>query len=163
MWFKSNHHQSVGNSLSFLVGPEIPKFGVFIAFQSMKPYREEWCHVKVFINGEAEEEESNFDANLKYMCDLNIWLKPYRFPVLESLNLSDSNIVTIPESITKFTRLQFLSLDDCKQLQEIPRLPHSIDEVDADNCRSLDLQSSRRLFDQVSFYLSIIVTFLNYV
>ena len=72
MWFKSNHHQSVGNSISFLVGPEIPKFGVFIAFQSMKPYREEWCHVKVFINGEAEEEESNFDANLKYMCD-HLW------------------------------------------------------------------------------------------
>ena len=102
----------------------------------------------------------HFDRN---MCDLNIWLKPDRFPVLETLWLSDSNIVTIPESITKFTRLQFLYLCDCKQLQEIPRLPQSIVKLDAQECRSLDLQSSRRLLDQVSFYLSIIVTFLNYV
>ena len=103
---------------------------------------------------------SYFDRNI---CDLNIWLKPDRFPVLERLLLSNSNIVTIPESITTFTRLKYLELRNCVWLQEIPRLPHSIDEVDADNCRSLDLQSSRRLFDQVSFYLSIIVTFLNYV
>ena len=103
---------------------------------------------------------SYFDRN---MCDLNIWLKPDRFPVLERLLLSNSNIVTIPESITTFTRLNYLELRNCVWLQEIPRLPQSIDEVDAENCRSLDLQSSRRLFDQVSFYLSIIVTFLNYV
>ena len=56
---------------------------------------------------------SYFDRN---MGDLNIWLKPDRFPVLESLWLRDSNIVTIPESITKFTRLQFLYLYDCEQL-----------------------------------------------
>ena len=68
MWFKSNHHQSVGNSISFLVGPEIPKFGVFIAFQSMKPYRDVMCHVKVLINGEAED-ENNFAGN---MCD-HLW------------------------------------------------------------------------------------------
>ena len=103
---------------------------------------------------------SYFDRN---MCDLNIWLKPDRFPVLESLWLQDSNIVTIPESITKFTRLQDLMLKGCKQLQEIPRLPQSIILLEAQECRSLDLQSSRRLLDQVSFYLSIIVTFLNYV
>ena len=101
-----------------------------------------------------------FDRN---MGDLNIWLKPDRFPVLETLVLYNSNIVTIPESITKFTRLQFLNLHSCKQLQEIPRLPQSIVRLDAKNCRSLDLQSSTRLLDQVSFYLSIIVTFLNYV
>ena len=101
-----------------------------------------------------------FDRN---MCDLNIWLKPDRFPVLETLVLYNSNIVTIPESITKFTRLQFLTLHGCKQLQEIPRLPQSIVKLEAQNCCSLDLQSSSRILDQVSFYLSIIVTFLNYV
>ena len=103
---------------------------------------------------------SRFDRN---MCDLNIWLKPDRFPVLETLRLDFSNIVTIPESFTKFTRLKYLNLHGCKQLQEIPRLPQSIVKLDAQECRSLDLQSSRRLLDQVSFYLSIIVTFLNYV
>ena len=101
-----------------------------------------------------------FDRN---MYDLNIWLKPDRFPVLKVLTLSNSNIVTIPESITAFTRLQELWLQGCKQLQEIPRLPQSIVKLDAKGCHSLDLQSSRRLLDQVSFYLSIIVTFLNYV
>ena len=101
-----------------------------------------------------------FDRNT---VDLNIWLEPKYFPVLETLDLSYSNIVTIPESITKFTRLQSLFLCECKQLQEIPRLPKSIVKLDARNCHSLDLQSSRRLLDQVSFYLSIIVTFLNYV
>ena len=103
---------------------------------------------------------SYFDRN---MGDLNIWLKPDHFPILEVLRLSKSNIVTIPESITKFTRLHHLRLKGCKQLQEIPRLPQSIGKLDANKCRSLDLQSSRRLLDQVSFYLSIIVTFLNYV
>ena len=101
-----------------------------------------------------------FDRNT---VDLNIWLKPNHFPVLEKLYLCKSNVVTITESITKFTRLQFLYLDDCKQLQEIPRLPQSIVKLNALKCRSLDLQSSRRLLDQVSFYLSIIVTLLNYV
>ena len=100
-----------------------------------------------------------FDRN---MGDLNIWLKPDRFPVLKTLRLSNSNIVTIPESITKFTRLKSLTLYGCKQLQEIPRLPQSMVELNAQECRSLDLQSWR-LLDQVSFYLSIIVTFLNYV
>ena len=77
MWFKSNHHQSVGNSISFLVGPEIPNFGVFIAFQSMKPYREVMCRVKVLINGEAEDDnnfasKNNFCALVGNMCD-HLW------------------------------------------------------------------------------------------
>ena len=97
------------------------------------------------------------------MGDLNIWLKPDLIPVLEILELSRSSIVTIPESITTFTRLQFLNLCGCWRLQEIPRLPQSIVNLDARGCGSLDLQSSRRLLDQVSFYLSIIVTFLNYI
>ena len=101
-----------------------------------------------------------FDRNT---VDLNIWLKPNHFPVLERLFLRESNVVTITESITKFTRLKSLDLTNCKQLQEIPRLPQSIVKLEARGCRSLDLQSSRRLLDQVSFYLSIIVTFLNYV
>ena len=64
MWFKSNHHQSVGNSISFSVGPEIPNFGVFIAFQSMKPYRYVTCQVKLIVNGETED-----DNNLHVQAD----------------------------------------------------------------------------------------------
>ncbi|KAL4599268.1 hypothetical protein ACB092_11G115200 [Castanea dentata] len=90
------------------------------------------------------------------MLDLNIWLKPDYFPVLEYLDLSNSNVVTIPESITKFTRLQTLLLRDCEQLQEIPRLPQSIVKLDARNCRSLDLQSYWRLLDQFGQFLGIL-------
>ena len=73
MWFKSNHHQSVGNSISFWVGPEIPKFGVLIAFQSIKPYRFVMCRMKVLINGEANEkyDHSHFTP-LEDMCD-HLW------------------------------------------------------------------------------------------
>ena len=71
MRFKSNHHQSVGNSISFLVGPEIPKFGVFIAFQSMKPYRDVFCRVKVFMNGEREDDHY-FCKLTGDMCD-HLW------------------------------------------------------------------------------------------
>ena len=55
MWFKSNRHQSFGNSISFLVGPEIPNFGVFIVFPVIKLHSWADCCVKVLINGEAKE------------------------------------------------------------------------------------------------------------
>ena len=71
MWFKPNHHQSVGNSISFLVGPEIPKFGVFIAFQSMKPYRDVFCRAKVLINGEREDDRYIYELT-DDMCD-HLW------------------------------------------------------------------------------------------
>ena len=61
MWFKSNHLQIVGNSISFLVGPEIPKFGVCIAFQWGKPLSYARCRLKVLINGDAEEKEDSDD------------------------------------------------------------------------------------------------------
>ena len=72
MWFKSNHHQSVGNSISFSVGPEIPNFGVFIAFQSMKPHRKIWCNVKVLINGEREDDSFDYEPVGNNMCD-HLW------------------------------------------------------------------------------------------
>ena len=73
MWFKSNRHQSVGNSISFLVGPEIPNFGVFIAFPSMKIQGCAECYVKVLINGELKEEydRGNFELSGD-MCD-HLW------------------------------------------------------------------------------------------
>ena len=73
MWFKSNRHQSFGNSISFLVGPEIPNFGVFIAFSSMKIKRWAACDVVVLINGEAIREDHCEDIDLSVdMCD-HLW------------------------------------------------------------------------------------------
>ena len=73
MWFKSNHHQSVGNSISFLVGPEIPNFGVFIAFPSMKIQGWAGFRVKVLINDDAILEDDREDMELSGdMCD-HLW------------------------------------------------------------------------------------------
>ncbi|KAM3737022.1 hypothetical protein ACB098_09G025200 [Castanea mollissima] len=75
-------------------------------------------------------------------------MKPDSFPSLDTLRIDGSNIVTIPESIIKFTTLRELTMRNCKNLQEIPMLPHSIRRVNAADCMSLDLPSSCRLYKQ---------------
>nr|POE53933.1 hypothetical protein CFP56_43396 [Quercus suber] len=75
-------------------------------------------------------------------------MQPDYFPVLTDLSLASTGIVTIPESISRFTRLLRLKIKDCKKLREIPRLPQSIRTVDAMNCNRLDTQSSSRLLNQ---------------
>ncbi|KAL4605376.1 hypothetical protein ACB092_09G024300 [Castanea dentata] len=85
------------------------------------------------------------DGNI---IESSILTKPNFFPSLRDLILHDCNIVTIPRSIIKFTTLQRLSVDYCKNLREIPRLPQSIRSVEAEKCTSLDLPSSCRLLNQ---------------
>ncbi|KAF5468768.1 hypothetical protein F2P56_012896 [Juglans regia] len=57
---------------------------------------------------------------------------------LEVLDLSGSDIVSIPASIKTFVRLWRLHLDDCKQLQEIMEFPPNLEELYADGCISLE-------------------------
>ncbi|XP_065618174.1 probable WRKY transcription factor 19 [Quercus suber] len=87
---------------------------------------------------------------------LDSCMQPDYFPVLTSLNLSYTGIVTIPESISRFTTLQKLEIRDCKKLWKIPRLPQSIRTVDAQNCNRLDTQSSNRLLNQFGEILGIL-------
>ena len=89
------------------------------------------------------------DVNLN---TLDILMKPDYFPAMESLFLSGTNIITIPESFSRFPRLKTLSISNCKLLREILGLPQSIRSVDATNCMSLDPQSS---LSQVSLSLSL--------
>ena len=77
-------------------------------------------------------------------------MKPVYFPELDSLDLSETNIVSIPESLSRFANLAVLQLRNCKQLREIQRLPQSVRDVDVRNCYSLNAQSSSRLLNQVS-------------
>ena len=86
---------------------------------------------------------------------LDSWLQPDYFPVLTRLDLYNTGIVTIPESISRFTTLRQLFLTNCKKLREIPRLPQSIRTVVATNCDRLDTQSSSRLLNQVSLSFSL--------
>ena len=118
MWFKSNRHQSVGNSISFLVGPEIPNFGVFIAFPSMKIQSRAECHVQVLINGEAREEYDRGDIRLSGdMCD-HLWFicascgfydesQPSgvnRIEVVCEVKLYNDSADDITDDITDFTK-----------------------------------------------------------
>ncbi|XP_050242984.1 TMV resistance protein N-like isoform X6 [Quercus robur] len=88
-----------------------------------------------------------FDCDT-HIIESHILMKPDSFPSLEYLRIDGSNIVTIPESIIRFTTLRLLSMRNCKILREIPRLPQSIRKVGASDCMSLDLPSSCRLFNQ---------------
>ncbi|KAF3949221.1 hypothetical protein CMV_024884 [Castanea mollissima] len=87
---------------------------------------------------------------------LDSWMQPDYFPVLSFLSLSDTGIDTIPESISRFTTLEHLYLEDCKNLRHIPRLPQSIKTVDAQNCYQLDTQSRSRLLNQFGEILGIL-------
>jgi hypothetical protein len=83
------------------------------------------------------------------LIELDFLMKPDYFPVLKYLCLNEINIITIPESISKFTRLNRLEIKNCKYLREIPRLPQSLRHAVIMNCQSLDPISSNRLLSQV--------------
>ena len=91
----------------------------------------------------------SFRSN-KNIIELDFLMKPEYFPVLKDLDLCATNIVSIPESLCRFTTLVSLDIGHCKQLQEIPRLPQSIQLVSVANSRLLNPQSSSRLLNQVS-------------
>ncbi|XP_059455239.1 TMV resistance protein N-like [Corylus avellana] len=53
---------------------------------------------------------------------------------LRNLDLTSSAIVSLPTWFNRFVGLQWLFLNDCKQLEEIPELPPSIEQVYANGC-----------------------------
>jgi Leucine-rich repeat (LRR) protein len=65
---------------------------------------------------------------------------------LTHLDLSKSDIVTIPPYIRRLVRLEFLNLEECKQLQEILGIPPNLIEMNAEGCVSLEifLEEARR-------------------
>ena len=89
----------------------------------------------------------------KSITELDLLMKPDYFPALEWIDLAGTDIITIPESISRFPRLRGLSIYDCKHLREIQGLPLSISTVDVDNCPLLDYESPSGLLNQVSLFL----------
>jgi hypothetical protein len=61
------------------------------------------------------------------------------FSALGELNLSRSDIVTLPQCIEIFVGLKCLDLHECKQLREILGLPPNVVEVLAWKCVSLEI------------------------
>ena len=117
-----------------------------------------WCECCTIRKSFAFLDLSNVQnldlSNVGNLIELDFLKKSDYFPVLERLFINEINIITIPESITKFTRLETLGIKSCKYLQEIPRLPQSIRGVYILNTHSLHPQSSNRLFSQVCLSLS---------
>ena len=88
----------------------------------------------------------------KGIIEFDLFMKPDYFPALESINLCNTNIVTIPESISRFPRLKKLDARCCKLLREIQGLPQSIRWVWVDGSMLLNTSPSG-LFNQVSLFL----------
>ena len=95
--------------------------------------------------------ELNFNS-YEGIIELDLLMKPDYFPALESIDLSDTNIVTIPEIISRFPRLESLYAMNCKLLREIQGLPQSISWVDVGGSMLLNTSPSG-LFNQVSLFL----------
>ena len=104
---------------------------------------------KLYLSQIKNLDSLSFEGK-KNIIELELLMKPEYFPVLNFLNLSETNTVSIPESLSRFANLAVLKIRNCKQLREIPRLPQSVREVDVRNCYSLNEQSSSRLLNQVS-------------
>nr|XP_023895178.1 uncharacterized protein LOC112007107 [Quercus suber]XP_023895179.1 uncharacterized protein LOC112007107 [Quercus suber]XP_023895180.1 uncharacterized protein LOC112007107 [Quercus suber] len=102
--------------------PEI----IFIYTSKSRP----WCEYNTFPKSYAFLDLSNVQnldlSNVGNLIELDFLMKSDYFPVLECLYLNDINIITISESITKFTRLETLGIRSCKYFLEIPRGFHNL-------------------------------------
>ncbi|XP_030946549.1 TMV resistance protein N-like [Quercus lobata] len=75
------------------------------------------------------------------IIELDLLMKPDYFPALYRIDLSCTNIITIPKSISRFPRLKLLRIEGCNHLREIQGLPQSISGVYAEYCPLLDYES----------------------
>ncbi|QHN99438.1 Disease resistance-like protein [Arachis hypogaea] len=66
------------------------------------------------------------------------------FPILEVLNVSSNNFVSIPACVQELSYLTSLDLSYCLNLQEIPELPSSVRKVDVRHCSSLSANTTNR-------------------
>ncbi|KAH9781765.1 ADP-ribosyl cyclase/cyclic ADP-ribose hydrolase [Citrus sinensis] len=60
---------------------------------------------------------------------------------LKQLYLRGNNFFTLPASIYRLSSLLYILLEDCKMLQNLPRLPASIHGISLDGCVSLETLS----------------------
>ncbi|MED6106637.1 hypothetical protein PIB30_006262 [Stylosanthes scabra] len=56
---------------------------------------------------------------------------------LEKLHLANSDIKGLPTSIKHLTSLKYLDISGCKSLEALPKLPLSLETLDAEDCTSL--------------------------
>ncbi|KAK8548947.1 hypothetical protein V6N12_061848 [Hibiscus sabdariffa] len=76
------------------------------------------------------------DCNL---CEADIPSDIFCLSSLNSLDLSGNNFISIPSSFTRFSKLEFLGLSNCRQLKSLPEVLTGIELVVVDGCASLEL------------------------
>ncbi|XP_054777994.1 TMV resistance protein N-like [Prosopis cineraria] len=89
--------------------------------------------------------------------DLDLTLKCFKN--VRDLNLSWNDFVSLPGCIKECVHLWRLIVGNCKRLRDIPELPSSLGDIMANNCTSLTLESSGRLWSQAkkSFGVGIVM------
>ncbi|XP_030974176.1 TMV resistance protein N-like [Quercus lobata] len=111
-----------------------------------------------FVINPDECGDLTLECYREILIDLDFCMKNDFFPALRYVTIEDSNIVSIPEGISRLSRLEYIHIRNCKELREIqiPRLPQSIRCVRIEKCPSLLPQSSSRLLNQFGKILEIL-------
>ncbi|KAG8479612.1 hypothetical protein CXB51_029453 [Gossypium anomalum] len=79
------------------------------------------------------------DCNL---CEGDIPRDTSGLSSLTDLDLSGNNFISVPSSLTRLSKLEFLYLINCKKLKYLPELLTSIGKVWIDGCTSLEVVAS---------------------
>ncbi|KAG6675556.1 hypothetical protein I3842_15G109000 [Carya illinoinensis] len=117
-----------------------------LRFRHLKDLSLVGCSKVVFIPNILKDDCCSIDLPMLerlylancHLPDPDILMRLNRYFTLVYLNLSGSDIIRLPESITMFFDMRYLELVDCKKLQEIPALPPNIQMVDITGCLSLE-------------------------
>ncbi|KAF5451955.1 hypothetical protein F2P56_027005 [Juglans regia] len=94
----------------------------------------------LYLPPNIEEVYAHGCSSLKnFLPESNNLSWTYNFSTnLKTLNLSGSGIIGLPPCIEGFVGLQYLYLEDCKELEEILHLPPNIEWVYASGCGLLE-------------------------
>ncbi|XP_039032336.1 disease resistance-like protein DSC1 [Hibiscus syriacus] len=79
------------------------------------------------------------DCNL---CEGDIPIDISCLSSLKKLDLSSNNFISLPDSLTRLSKLEDLELMNCRGLKSLPELPASTVNVSIDDCASLELIAS---------------------
>ncbi|XP_039032200.1 TMV resistance protein N-like [Hibiscus syriacus] len=95
------------------------------------------------------------DCNL---CEGDIPTDIYCLSSLVILNLSSNNFISLPDSLTRLSKLKNLQLMNCRRLKSLPELPTSTVNLSLDDCASLELIANPSKICNSSYFWQIIGT-----
>ncbi|MCH81910.1 TMV resistance protein N-like [Trifolium medium] len=102
----------------------------------------------VMANGYPNLETLHFSGAYLSNEDVNAIIE--NFPKLKDLKVMHNEFVTLPNCIRGSLHLKSLDVSFCLKLKEFPKLPSSIQKINARYCRSLTSEASSVLWSMVS-------------